>query len=137
MNIRDILPEAEIPKDMLIAIFEKQKQLEEKYEPLERKNGAIIPEGILNVHTYEGQRRIKELMFRIADELFESSNCLRNKDWKTTQVPTDEQHFKEELIDMLHFVIALYIKLGMSAEDIYLLYCRKNEVNQFRIRSNY
>jgi hypothetical protein len=137
MNINDIEEKVEIPKDKLEAIFARQMELELKYNPIEKQNGAQIPDLPLDINTFDGQRRIKAIIFRIADELFEASNCLRNKDWKTTHVMTDESHFKEEIIDAYHFFHQLFIEIGMDAEQVYRLYDKKNQVNQFRIRSNY
>ena len=139
MNITDVDTEEELEgyHDRLVEIFKRQTRLEEKYKDIEIKNGALVLPLPLDVHTFQGQVRIKDLIFRIADELFESSNCLRNKAWKTTHVATDEAHFREELIDGFHFYVQLFIELGMSAEDVYQLYCKKNKVNQFRQGSNY
>lgn len=138
MNINDMKEEERLPEPgMLGEIFKRQRELEVKYNPIEISNGAEIPPLPLDVHTHAGQRRIKAIMFRIADELFEASNCLRNKDWKTNHVQTDEAHFVEELIDAYHFFHQLFIELGMTEEDVYRLYCKKNAVNLFRQKSAY
>ena len=54
-----------------------------------------------------------------------------------TDVPIDKDHFLEELSDALHFLVQLFIELGLTAEDVFSLYFKKSEVNKFRIRSNY
>lgn len=138
MNITDveINKDTEV-KDMLIAIFNKQKALEEKYNAIEKKNGALVPDLPLNLHTFEGQTRMRDLIHRITAEIYEADNCLRNKAWKTTHIATDTEHFWEEMIDGLHFYVQMFIEGGLTAEDVYNLYCRKNDVNKFRIRSNY
>lgn len=137
MNVTDIGEENDLPKDMLKAIFAKQSALEVKYYDIEKNNGALVLPIPLDVHSFKGQTRIRDLIHRITAEIYEADNCLRNKAWKTTHVATDEKHFKEELIDGLHFYIQLFIELGMSSEDVYRLYCKKNQVNKFRISSNY
>lgn len=140
MNINDFKQDdtdLKIDQDMFSEIFAKQLSLEEKYNPIEKRNGALVPTIPLNVHTFEGQTRIRDLIHRITAEIYEADNCLRNKAWKTTHVQTDDAHFREELIDGFHFYVQLFIELGMTAEDVYNLYCKKNSVNQFRQRSNY
>lgn len=138
MNINDVKAESrQLPDDLLVEIFILQTKLEEKYNAIEKNNGALVPEIPLNPDTFDGQTRIRDLIHRITAEIYEADNCLRNKAWKTTHVATDISHFKEELIDGFHFYIQLFIELGMSATDVYLLYSRKNAVNQFRQRSNY
>lgn len=137
MNIKDAKEEVDKPLDMLQEIFDRQLTLEQKYMPIERKNGALAPDLPVDCHTFEGQTRIRDLIHRITAEIYEADNCLRNKAWKTTHVATDEAHFREELIDGFHFYVQLFLELGMTAEDVYRLYCKKNQVNQFRQRSNY
>ena len=136
MNINDV-PNVEIEGDKLEAIFVKQQKLEEKYVPIERSVGAYIPALPLDINTFEGQERARTLIYRIAEELFEAGNCLRNKAWKQSQVPVDTDHFLEEISDAVHFVIALYLELGLTAQDFCNLYFRKSKVNEFRQETKY
>lgn len=136
MNIKDI-PQVKTEGDMLKAIFARQKELEEKYHGIEKNNGAMVMPLPLDMHTFKGQERARMLIYRIAEELFEAGNCLRNKAWKQSQVPCDIDHFQEELADALHFVIQLFIELGLTAEEVCGLYFKKAEVNKFRQRSKY
>jgi len=136
MNIKDV-DKTKIEGDKLDAIFKKQWELEQKYFDIEKKNGAQVPPLPLKLDTFEGQERTRMLIYRITEELYEAGNCLRNKAWKTSQVPVDKEHFLEEMSDAVHFVIQLYIELGLTAEDFCNLYFRKAKVNDFRIKSNY
>jgi len=136
MNSSDI-EEVKIEGDLLKAMFAKQKALELKYNDIEKANGEIIPDLPLDPHTFEGQRRIRAIIYRITEELYEAGNCLRNKAWKTSQVPCDVDHFLEEISDAVHFIFQLYLELGLTAEDFTNLYFRKAKVNDFRQRTNY
>ena len=136
MNSNDI-DEVKTEGDLLKAMFARQKALEERYNVIEKKNGEQIPELPLDPHTFEGQRRMRSIIYRITEELYEAGNCLRNKAWKTSHVVCDYDHFLEEISDMVHFVLQLYIELGLTAEDMCNLYFRKAKVNDFRQKSNY
>lgn len=136
MNINDI-QKMEVNGDKLEAIFSRQSELEEKYTPIELSNGESIPVLPLDVNSFEGQRRIRAIIYRITEELYEAGNCLRNKAWKRSQVPTDEDHFLEELSDSFHFMIQLYLELGIGPEELCSLYFRKSEINIFRQKTNY
>jgi NTP pyrophosphatase (non-canonical NTP hydrolase) len=118
-------------------MFTKQKFLEEKYNPIEKATGALVPDLPLDIHTFHGQERARMLIYRITEELYEAGNCLRNKAWKRSQVPCDKDHFLEELADAVHFVIQLFLELGLEAEDVFKLYFRKSIVNEFRQQSKY
>ena len=136
MNIQDVNV-VKIDGDKLEAIFDKQKALETKYHEIEKAHGALILPLPLDLNTFAGQERSRLLIYRIAEELFEAGNCLRNKAWKQSQVPVDQDHFLEELSDAVHFVIQLYIELGLNAQDFTNLYFRKAKVNEFRQESKY
>lgn len=49
----------------------------------------------------------------------------------------DEQNARVEVIDLFHFLVSLAQVLGMSAEDVYAAYVKKNEVNHARQDSGY
>lgn len=125
--------------DLLLTIFAGQEQLIEKYEKIERRNGAhTVPKGVRGaLDDRVVQMRLKDLAYRTVEEISEATNCLKNKPWKNTFVATDENHFKEELADAFHFFIELCQTAGMSAEDLFTIYFRKHHVNQFRQESNY
>ena len=57
------------------------------------------------------------------------------KDWKKypQDMPIDNGAAKEELIDALHFMLNIFLAMGMSAEDIYRTYLCKADVNQQRL----
>jgi len=135
MNINDVDING-IPKegDMLVNIYKRQKELMDKYREIEgRPNDEEI-----NLHTKEGQRWLKDMAWRIVEELGEAMNCLKNKPWKQTEIRTDENHYLEELADAFHFFIELCILSGLTnPEELYILYFKKSEVNKFRQRSKY
>lgn len=142
MNINNITKE-DIDKefktsgDMFTDIFNRQDELEKKYYEIEKKNGEIIPSFPLDIDTFEGQRRARAIIYRITEELYEAGNCLRNKAWKTTHVPTDKDHFHEELADAFHFMIQLFLELGFTSTQVFILYFKKSMVNKFRQNSKY
>ena len=49
---------------------------------------------------------------------------IRSDDWK--------EKAAEELIDEIHFLLSKALLLGMSAKDIFDIYCKKNEKNFHR-----
>lgn len=64
-------------------------------------------------------------------------NCLKNKPWKQSQVLTDKPLFEKYMLEGYKKLLFFLVEAGMSADLIYNLYCKKNEVNQFRQRSKY
>jgi hypothetical protein len=65
-------------------------------------------------------------------------NCLKNKPWKQSQMLTDRPKFENYLRRAWNKMYGvLKFEAQLSDADIYNLYFKKNEVNKFRIRSNY
>ncbi len=144
MNIRDVefvknlqTNEGE-EEDMLSQIFRRQMDLMEKYHKIEASNGCLItPDVPVDLHSHLGQHRLKDFAWRITEELGEAMNCLKCKPWKVTPMATDVQHYKEEIADAFHFFVELCILSGISPQELFELYMKKNAVNQFRQGSGY
>lgn len=137
MNVNDAEKE-QVVGDKLEAIFQRQKELMEKYHKIEKANGLLQTEFVpVNIDAAAGQARLKDFAWRITEELGEAMNCLKNKPWKQTQMETDRTHYEEEIIDAFHFFIELCILSGFDANSLTEMYLAKSQVNKFRQRSKY
>ncbi len=136
MNVKDI-EYVRVQGDLLKAMFARQHELELKYREIESANLGIVFPGLAEIDNPLHQYLIKDLMWRVVEELGEAANCLKNKPWKNTHMPTDREHFLEEIADSMHFFIQLLMFVGLDAEQACLLYFKKSEVNKFRQASNY
>ena len=84
------------------------------------------------------QEFINLMILACLDELSESlrETAWKNPNyiscgWKNTQV-FNEDKFKEELIDLWHFIINLSIASGMDEEELFLRFMDKNKENNLR-----
>jgi dimeric dUTPase (all-alpha-NTP-PPase superfamily) len=57
--------------------------------------------------------------------------------WWAKYQKFDEQNARVEVVDLFHFLISLAQTLGMSAEDVFQAYVKKNQVNLQRQESGY
>ena len=57
--------------------------------------------------------------------------------WWAKYQEFDEQNAKVEVVDLFHFLISIAQVLGMSPEDVYQAYVKKNKVNHNRQDSGY
>ena len=64
-------------------------------------------------------------------------NTLRNKKWKQTNILTDRKKFESWLMASMDNLLRIVRAVGYTDQDIYMLYFKKNSVNQFRQRSKY
>jgi dimeric dUTPase (all-alpha-NTP-PPase superfamily) len=57
--------------------------------------------------------------------------------WWAKYQKFDEQNARVEIIDLFHFLISTAQVMGMSADDVYAAYVKKNEINHKRQDSGY
>lgn len=80
---------------------------------------------------------LDKAMSRTVTSLGLMCNTLKNKPWKNTHMITDENLFRKNLFYAWENFFFLCISYGITAERLDDLYFRKNQVNQFRQKSNY
>ena len=64
----------------------------------------------------------------MTQELAELTDSVPWKWWAKYQ-KFDEQNARVEIVDLFHFLISAAQVLGMTADDVFLAYVKKNEVN--------
>jgi dimeric dUTPase (all-alpha-NTP-PPase superfamily) len=69
-------------------------------------------------------------------EMAELTDSVPWKWWAKYQ-KFDEQNARVEVVDLFHFLISMAQVLGMSADDVFAAYVKKNEVNFKRQESGY
>jgi dimeric dUTPase (all-alpha-NTP-PPase superfamily) len=72
----------------------------------------------------------------MSQEIAELTDSVPWKWWAKYQ-KFDEQNARVEVVDLFHFLISLAQVLGMSADDVFRAYTRKNEVNFKRQETGY
>ncbi len=72
----------------------------------------------------------------MTQEMAELTDSVAWKWWAKYQ-KFDEQNARVEVVDLFHFLISTAQVLGMSADDVFQAYCKKNEVNLQRQDSGY
>lgn len=107
MNITHAVSE-EINGDKLEAIFARQQELMNKYHDIEERSGLLQTSDCpVNLDDKRGQARLKDFSWRVTEELGEALDARH-----------DEEHFKEELVDGLHFLTELSILAGTDPHKL-------------------
>ncbi len=111
--------------DKLSEIFEMQKALNAR----------------IGVNT-EGMSQDQQIQWTLnyvramQQELAELTDSVPWKWWAKYQ-NFDVQNARVEVVDLFHFLVSAAQVLGMSAEDVYQAYVKKNAVNHQRQESGY
>lgn len=72
----------------------------------------------------------------MSQELAELTDSVPWKWWAKYQ-KFDQQNARVEVVDLFHFLISMAQVLGMSADDVFAAYVKKNEVNFKRQETGY
>ena len=72
----------------------------------------------------------------MTQEIAELTDSVPWKWWAKYQ-KFDEQNARVEVVDLFHFLISIAQVLGMTADDVFQAYMKKNEVNFKRQESGY
>lgn len=110
MNIQDVAHQ-NVQGDRLIAIFNRQRELITKYQQIEN-----MPEFPFNPHSRVGQKFFKDFAWRMTEELAEALEAY--EEYCSTDNEQHLDHFKEEVIDALHFLVENLILIGITPEEV-------------------
>lgn len=109
MNITHATEET-IQPNLLKQIFDRQRELMDKYHYIEERSGLLqTADCPVNLDDRRGQARIKDFSWRVTEELGEALDALGQDDM---------EHFAEELVDGLHFLTELTILAGLGWDDL-------------------
>jgi len=111
--------------DQLRELFRMQKSLNERI--------GVHMEGM---NDEEKTKWLLNYCRAMSQEIAELIDSVPWKWWAKYQ-KFDEQNARVEVIDLFHFLISAAQVLGMSADDVFAGYVRKNEVNFKRQESGY
>lgn len=111
--------------DKLEEVFRLQRELNERIGVhLDDLSEEKKTEWVLN-YTRAMQQEMSELIDSVPWK------------WWAKYQNFDEQNAKVEVVDLFHFLVSLAQVLGMTAEDVYAAYLKKNKVNHQRQESGY
>lgn len=115
--------------------MEKPDQLRELWR-MQKALNERIGVNMEGMSTEEKTRWILNYTRAMTQEIAELNDSVPWKWWAKYQ-KFDEQNARVEVVDLLHFLISLAQVLGMSADDVFNAYIKKNAVNFKRQESGY
>ena len=119
--------------DSLAKAFLKQKEFMDMLVEHDK-----MPEYPVDLTSKPGQRLIKECVWNMVEELAEASFTLKNRVHKLSDDrELDFAHYKEELGDAFAYFLEICILSGITADDLYNEYSRKNHIVKGRLTSGY
>lgn len=119
--------------DKLHDMFRRQEEFMQML-----KDADKLPEWPIDITSKYGQRQIKEIVWNMVEEMAEASFILKNRSHRfTDHQDVDFEHFREELGDALAYFMEICIMAGISSDELYAEYCRKNALVKKRAKDGY
>ena len=115
--------------------MEKPDQLRELWR-MQKALNQRIGVNMEAMSTEEKTRWILNYTRAMTQEIAELNDSVPWKWWAKYQ-KFDEQNARVEVVDLFHFLISAAQVLGMSADDVFDAYVKKNAVNFQRQESGY
>ena len=122
--------------DKLDDIFEKQYMLEERFSKIDKS--IVWPPENLDISSKSGQAVLRDIAFRMVEELYEAFRHLKNKPHSVKdnrQINLDE--LREEIADVFVYMVNLCLFLKIDSQTLYDEFCKKCEKNNKRIDNGY
>ena len=94
--------------DIVVAIFERQRHLIDKYKQIEQRP---LPDPPISLHTPHGQSIMRDFAWRTVEELAESHEAFI----KFQETEIAKERGLEELADATHFFVELLIFAGVGS----------------------
>lgn len=111
---------------------DKLEQIFELQAALNQRIGVRLE----NLSEEEQAKWVLNYTRAMQQELAELVDSVPWKWWAKYQ-KFDHQNARVEVIDLFHFLVSLAQVLGMSPDDVYQAYVKKNQVNHARQESGY
>ena len=115
-----------------LAGMDKLEEIFQMQDGLNRRIGVNLPPST----DEEKAKWILNYTRALQQETAELIDSVPWKWWAKYQ-KFDAQNARVEVVDLFHFLISLAQTLGMSADDVFNAYVKKNEVNFKRQESGY
>jgi hypothetical protein len=111
---------------------------EEFMKEIAAKRG-VYGEWPVDITQKKSQQLIREITLKGVEELFEALGELKN--WKSHRIGGDPQfdreHFLEEMIDSFNYFTAALILIGVTPQEFFEAFLKKDDVIHRRLEEGY
>ena len=106
---------------------------------ISKANPDIYPEWPVSLTQKKSQQVLRDTALKGVEEMFEALQHLKNwKPHKQTEVDEfDREEFLEEIVDAFNYFLSLLVLTGVTADELFDAYRKKDEVIHDRLNTGY
>ncbi len=106
---------------------------------LAAKQPAVLQKWPVDISTKDSQQHVRDTVLKGVEEMFESLAHLKN--WKphrlTQNTDFDHDAFLEEYVDAFNYFLSVLVMLGITPEELFEAYAKKDKIIHERINRGY
>lgn len=106
---------------------------------LEKTRPGSYPEWPLDISSKKSQQVLRDTALKGIEEMFEALQHLKNwKPHRSTDMPEfDREEFLEEVVDAFNYFLSVLVLVGVSENDFFDAYKKKDSIIRDRLKSGY
>tara|TARA_B100000683_G_C12399316_1_gene519048 strand:+ start:385 stop:756 length:372 start_codon:yes stop_codon:yes gene_type:complete len=100
---------------------------------------GIYPEWPVEISQKENQQLLRDTALKGVEEMFEALGHLKNwKPHRTTEITEfNRDEFLEEIVDAFNYFFSILVLTGVTSEELYDTYVKKDEIIHKRLETGY
>ena len=106
---------------------------------LKAKKSCEYPEWPIDLSSKQDQQHVRDMALRGVEEMFEALQHLKNwKPHRDTEVREfDREEFLEEVVDAFNYFLSVLVLTGVTADELFSAYDRKDKIIHDRLIGGY
>tara|TARA_Y100000592_G_C5454218_1_gene310428 strand:+ start:431 stop:802 length:372 start_codon:yes stop_codon:yes gene_type:complete len=122
--------------DKLQLMFDKREAF---MRALKTKNPEISPDWPVDLTDKASQQHLRDTALKGVEEMFEALQHLKNwKPHRNTEIKDfDREEFLEEVVDAFNYFLSLLVMTGVSADELFEAYSKKDDIIHKRLKTGY
>ena len=122
--------------DKLDQMFEKREKF---MQLLKTRKPEEYPAWPIDLSSKRDQQHVRDMALRGVEEMFEALQHLKNwKPHRDTEITEfDKDEFLEEVVDAFNYFLSVLVLTGVTSEELYGMYCQKDDVIHKRLNTGY
>lgn len=120
--------------------LQKMFELREAFmKALAERQPVVLQNWPVDISTKDSQQHVRDTVLKGVEEMFESLAHLKNwKPHRLTQNPDfDHAAFLEEYVDAFNYFLSVLVMLGITPEELFEAYVKKDKIIHERINRGY
>ncbi len=100
---------------------------------------SIYPDWPVEIDKKQNQQLLRDTALKGVEEMFEALGHLKNwKPHRNTEITEfDRDEFLEEIVDAFNYFFSILVLTGVTSDELYTTYVKKDDIIHQRLRSGY